>query len=118
MAEKFDEYTDVLNRLVSETVSCTPQEWTKGTLTIASDGLRINYKLKNEEQSGVAAISEKLRDLIDELYIRMANHGEAWTLATISFFQDDESLKFNTNFEYAKTTPTVTTQNKPWWKVW
>ena len=60
MSDKLDEYTDALNRLVPETVACTPQEWTRGTLTIQSDGTRINYQLKNEAQPGTAVISEKL----------------------------------------------------------
>jgi hypothetical protein len=119
MTEKFDKYTDVLTRLVSEIVSCTPHEWTKGVLTIESDGVRINYKLKNEEQPGSAIISEKLRDLIDELYVRMASFGEAWTQAVVSFYQEDDDLKFNTSFQYATLANTPTKkQEKPWWKVW
>ena len=119
MSEKFDQYTNVLNRLVPEAVACTPQEWTKGTLTITSDGTRMNYKLKNEDQPGIATLSEKLRDLIDELYVRMAHHGDAWTDATICFRQEGDSLKFDTDFQYAKKAPQeVPTMPKPKWKFW
>ena len=119
MSDKFAQYTDVLNRLVAETVACTPKEWPKGTLTIESDGTRINYWLKNEEQPGKALISEKLRDLIDELYVRMSNQGDTWTVATIGFFQQDEAVTFNTSFQYAKPKQSqASPAAKPWWKVW
>lgn len=119
MPDKFDQYTDVLNRLIPETVACAPKEWTKGALTIESDGTRINYKLKNTEQPGAAVISEKLRDLIDELYVRMAHQGDAWTEATILFFQEGENLKFNTDFKYAKAQSQDTpVRLKPRWKFW
>lgn len=119
MSDKFDQYTDVLNRLVPEIVACTPQEWTKGNLSISSDGTRIDYTLKNEEQPETAAISEKLRDLIDELYVRMAHHGDTWTEATISFFQEGGDLKFNTAFKYVKGEHQDTsTKSKPRWKFW
>ena len=45
MEDKLDKYSDILTRLVSEAVACTPPEWKKGTLTIECDGIRINYKL-------------------------------------------------------------------------
>lgn len=119
MAEKFEQYTDVLNRLVSETIFCTPQEWTKGTLTIVTDGARIDYKLKNEDEPGIAQISEVLRDLIDELYVRMNHHGDTWVEAKISFFQSGNGAKFDTKFKYAsKSEPICNPVSKPWWKVW
>ena len=119
MADKFDEYNDVLTRLVSETVACTPKEWTKGALTIECDGVRINYKLKNEEEPGSAVISEKLRDLIDEFYVRMAQRGESWIEAVVTFHQDGNDLKFHTSFKYQQpTNPAVSAPQRPWWKVW
>jgi hypothetical protein len=54
MTNKLDQYGDVLLRLLREAIACTPQEWTKGTLTIDSDGVSINYTLKNGEQPGRA----------------------------------------------------------------
>lgn len=119
MTNKLDQYTDVLNRLVAETVACTPQEWTKGVLSIESDGVRINYKLKNEEEQGTAVISEKLRDLIDEFYIRMADHGEAWIEAHLKFSLSDGKVAFETSFNYPpKSTVPPSQSSKPWWKVW
>jgi hypothetical protein len=119
VSDKFAEYNDVLTRLVSETVSCTPKEWTKGALTIECDGSRINYKLKNDEEPGSAVISEKLRDLIDEFYVRMSRRGEPWIEAVVTFHQDGTDLKFNTSFKYHQTTnPPVSAPRRPWWKVW
>jgi hypothetical protein len=119
MTKKLEQYTDVINRLVSETVKCTPQEWTKGTLTIDCDGTRINYKLKNEDQPGAASISEKLRDLIDELYVRMAQQGDTWIEAALTFQVAGNDVNFKTDFKYAAPKePTVIATDKPWWKVW
>lgn len=123
MTNKLDQYNDVLTRLLQEAIACTPQEWTKGTLTIDCDGVKINYKLKNDEQPGLASISESLRDLIDEMYVRMANQGDKWVQATLSFFQEDSSWKFNVNFEYVTAVPAsensvATPKTKPTWKFW
>ena len=101
MNHKLDQYSDVLSRLVREATACTPREWNKGKLTIDCDGTRITYRLKNEEQPGTAVISEKLRDLIDELYVRMNHHGDTWTQATISFHHKGTSARFDTAFVYA-----------------
>jgi len=120
VVDKLDEYNDILTRLIRETVACTPVEWTKGTLTIDCDGTRINYKLKNPDQLGAASISENLRDLIDEFYVRMAQHGERWTQAVVSFTQESGEVKFDTKFSYAsqpqETRPAAT--SKPRWKFW
>jgi len=118
MSDKLDDYSDVMDRLVQETVACTPEEWNHGTLTIESDGTRINYRLKNEDQAGVAVISEMLRDLIDELYVCMSRNGDEWTVATIAFTEDGDDLNFTTSFEYtsAATAAPITAAKKPWWK--
>lgn len=100
MTGKLDQYTDVLTRLLQEAIACTPQEWTRGTLTIDCDGMRITYKLKNDDQPGLALISESLRDLIDELYVRMAHQSDKWVQATLTFFQEKSSWKYNVEFEY------------------
>ena len=119
MSEKFVQYTDIFGRLVPEMVACTPKEWTKGTLTIQCDGTRITYQLKNAEQPGAASISEKLRDLIDELYVRMSQHGDRWSDASLSFMQEGKELKYDTSFVYTeprtKPAPVVP---KPRWKFW
>lgn len=123
MTNKLEQYNDILTRLLKEAITCTPQEWTKGTLTIDCDGVRINYKLKNDEQPGLASISETLRDLIDELYVRMAHQGDKWVQATLFFFQEDGSWKFNVNFQYAKAEAAPDAlrrkpETKPKWKFW
>lgn len=123
MTNKLDQYTDVLTRLLQEAIACTPQEWTKGTLTIDCDGVKINYKLKNDEQPGLASISERLRDHIDELYVRMADQGDKWVQATMSFFQENDAWKFNVNFDYAAAAApsentVATSKAKPSWKFW
>ena len=119
MTSKLDQYTDVINRLVSETVKCTPQEWTKGILTIDCDGTRINYKLKNDEQPGAASISEKLRDLIDELYVRMAQQGDKWIEAALTFHLNGDEVNFKTDFKYSTSNESsLSASAKPWWKVW
>jgi hypothetical protein len=99
--EKLEEYNDVTTRIVSETIACTPEEWTHGTLTIDCDGTRIDYKLKNAEQPGMAVISNTLRSLCEELYVRMARHGNRWTQATITFEVEDGKASFKNSFRYA-----------------
>ena len=79
-------------------MACTPQGWTKGTLTIDCDGVRINYTLKNDAQPGLAPIGYNLRDLIDELYVKMANQGDKWAQATLSFFEERNNRKFKLQF--------------------
>ena len=116
MTEKLERYSDVMTRLVSETLACTPIEWTKGALTIDTDGTRIDYKLKNDDEPTKAVISEKLRDLIDELYVRMAHGGDVWTQAIVTFWREGNNLKFNTTFQYPGRVAVAT--ERPWWKVW
>ena len=116
MADKLDVYNEVITRLMTETVSCTPPEWTKGTLPIETHGVRINYSLKNCEEPGKAALSESLRDLIEELYVRMSQAGDNWRQATFSFWQEGQTLKFETNFTYDGSVSTAT--DRPWWKLW
>lgn len=120
MAGKLDEYNDILDRLVREIVACTPSEWTNGTLTIDCDGTRINYKLKNPDQPGAASISEKLRDLIDEFYVHMAQNGDRWTEAVVTFSLIEGNVKFDTKFSYnsPQQTPISPEKPKPRWKLW
>ena len=114
--DKLEEYSDVMNRLVAEAIACTPEEWSHGKLSIEADGVRINYKLKNDSDPGAASISEKLRDLIDELYVRMDRHGDTWVGAVIDFQLDGDRVKLQTSFQYSQVaTPTPSTK-KPWWK--
>jgi hypothetical protein len=126
--DKLEEYNDVVTRLVSETVSCTPAEWDHGALTIDCDGRRIDYKLKNEQQPGTARISGELRALCEELYARMSRQGDTWTQAIITFNREGDDVEFETAFQYAQpaspmpsavpASPPFLTQStqKPWWK--
>jgi len=127
--DKFEEYNDVMTRLVSETVSCTPAEWNHGVLTIDCDGTRIQYRLKNEQQPGTASISEQLRTLCEELYVRMSRQGDAWTQATVTFNCEGEDVEFDTAFQYAQPPTSVPSgapepppflaqpAKKRWWKL-
>jgi hypothetical protein len=117
MNDKFGQYTDVITRLVSETVSCTPEQWNDGTLFIESDGVHITYKLKNDKQPEKAIISESLRDLIDKLYVRMSHNGHAWKLATVYFYREGNDLKFNTDFQYPEPA-SAAPKKTPWWQFW
>ena len=112
---KFEQQAEVLNRLVPEMISCVPKEWTKGTLTIdCVDGVHITYKLKNEEEPGTASISEELRDLIDELYVRDMDNGNTWAKAVISYQENGDDLECESSFDYLITRGRV----KPFWKFW
>ncbi len=123
---KLEEYNDIIQRLVAETVSCTPAEWDHATLTIDCDGRRIDYKLKNAEQPGSALISEALRTLTEELYVRMSRQGDTWTQAVVTFNRKGDDVSFDTSFEYAQASspsllpePTPAQKpavKKPWWK--
>lgn len=116
---KLGDYQAVLEELVSEAIACTPEHWVRGNLTIDCDGVKINYKLKNEEQDGMAAISEKLKALIEELYETMANHGDVWELSIINFEMNSEDYSFNVKFKYTEEAfKDVKVETKPWWKIW
>lgn len=106
---KLDEYNDITQRLVSETVACCPESWEKGSLTIQSDGVKITYQLKNSDHPDKASISELLRDLIDELYVRMSRHGDVWTEADVTWFRENNNCKFKVNYVYPKK------QKSPFW---
>jgi hypothetical protein len=115
---KVEEYADVLRRLVAETVACTPPSWTRGTLTIVSDGQRLEYKLKNEDEPEKASLSDELRGLIDEMYVRMAQYGDEWTQAVITFEVNGDDVKFDTAYTYADDgpAPPAPPPKKPWWR--
>ncbi len=113
--DKFQQQADVLTRLISEMVLCIPKEWTKGSLTIdCVDGVHITYKLKSEGEPGTASISEKLRDLIDEMYVRDMESGNFWIKAKISFQINGDGLECQSSFEY----PPPKARTKPFWKFW
>ena len=116
--QKIEEYADILNRLVAETVACTPETWTHGTLTMVSDGVRLEYKLKNDTEPGIASLSDALRALIDEMYVRMAQYGDTWVEAVVTFQVNGDDVKFDTSYKYADDDddqPPVVAK-KPWWR--
>ena len=120
---RFEEYNETINALVAESIQCSPNTWTSGTLNIDCDGNAINYKLKNPNESGKAELSGELRGLCEELYVTMRQNGDIWIEAIIDFFQKDDSWSFNVKFNYddspaQEQQPEEATNKKPWWKVW
>jgi predicted Rdx family selenoprotein len=111
-----EEYSEVITRLVTEIVCCVPAEWTHGTLAIESDGVQIEYRLKAEDQPGAAMISEKLRDLIDELYVHMARQGNVWVEAIVSFTRQNGTVSFNTSFRHDEAPTSPAPAKRPWWR--
>jgi hypothetical protein len=119
--EKFELYNQVTTELLKESISCTPESWTEGFLTIDCDGRAINYKLKNEKSSDNAIISDALRGLCEQLYVVMRQNGDTWVQAVIHFYQENESWSFTTNFNYESQVNTANIaqpESKPWWKFW
>lgn len=107
MADKLDAYADVIERLTRETIACTPGSWNDGRLSIQCDGLRLTYQLKNGHVPEKAVLSETLRDLIDELYVRMEAAGDAWSAAELEFSIADSEVKFDVAFEYNRSAPVL-----------
>ncbi len=120
--EKFEIYNQVTTELLKESISCTPESWTEGVLTIDCDGRAINYKLKNDISADRAVISDELRGLCEELYVVMRQHGDTWIQAVVHFYQENDSWSFKTNFEYEtqvnKAANDAPEKSKPWWKLW
>ncbi len=114
-----EQYSEVITRLVTEVIQCVPREWQHGTLTMNCDGQRLTYSLLAEDQPGKALLSEHLRDLIDELYVRMAQHNNAWEQSVVTFERKNGEVSFNTSFRHANSqSPTVPSTAKPkkrWW---
>ena len=97
---KFEVYNQVTTELLKESISCTPESWNEGVLTIDCDGRAINYKLRNEKSEDKALISDDLRRLCEQLYVVMRQHGDIWLQAVIHFYQEDDNWNFKTNFDY------------------
>lgn len=125
MTEKFERYSDVLNRLASEAIECSPEQWREGVLSISCDGAGINYSLKNPNSDLRASISEDLRSLCEELYVVMRNAGEVWVQANVKFFQkEDAEWGFSFEFSYSdsnqnqQSTTTQKTKSANAWTTW
>jgi hypothetical protein len=97
-----EQYSEIITRLVTEVLQCVPREWQHGTLTMNSDGKRLTYNLRAEDQPGKAVLSEHLRDLIDELYVRMAQHGNAWEQCVVTFKRSNGKVTFDTSFRHGQ----------------
>jgi len=139
VGDKFESYSEVMNALVGEAISCSPESWDRGVLSIECDGSFMNYALKNDHASERAEISGELRALCEELYVVMRQAGDLWLGATIHFFQEDEKWSFKAEFKYPQPAvfaplipmptqavepegpspnPSVSTSSKPWWRFW
>ena len=92
-------YSDVLARLVSEMIACSPERWERGELAIGSEGRRLTYQLRNEGHPDRANLSDDLRTLIDELYGAMRREGEAWTGARIRWWIEGGGYRCDTHFD-------------------
>lgn len=99
-AERFQRYGDVLNRLVSEMVACSPEAWTNGRLSIQFDGARLTYQLRNPGHPERAELSPELIALIDELAVRMIRDGAVWREANIDFTRSGDDVRFDAAFDY------------------
>jgi hypothetical protein len=113
MSAKLDGYTDVITRLAGETVKCSPVSWRRAMLSIQCDGTRITYQLKSDDSPEKGAISEALRDQIDELYVRMRNAGDTWKEAYLHWWREDDDLKFKIDFSYDKSNPAEASSPEP-----
>ncbi len=89
-------YLDVLAPLQAEAVQCSPADWTHGTLTVGCRSLYVTYKIRNEEQPGTAQVSPALRQLCEELFVRMAKGGDAWRHVVVTWRRQGDALAFET----------------------
>ena len=124
MAVDLEANSALLTDVLEEAISCTPQTWDRGMLTLDCDGSYIQYKLKNEASPDKAAISERLRHLCEQFYVSMAEQGSPWLSAFLQFWKENEQWKFKVDFKYAETEaagapPDVSMPpRRPWWKLW
>lgn len=101
MTDKFETYNEVIQELLSEAISCTPENWTRGVLNITCDGRRIEYRLKNDTEMGQASISDELAQLCEKIYLAFANNGDVWIEANFCLSQNAEGgWRFDTEFIY------------------
>lgn len=105
-------YGDVLQRLVYEMEACSPPNWERGELSIQSDGAQLSYGLRNEGHPDRATLTDDLRKLIEELYIRMRREGDTWTAARIRWWVEGGAIRFDTGFDYAENAA----PKRRWWR--
>lgn len=99
-AERLQRYGDVINRLVTEMVACSPESWPGGRLSIQFDGARLTYQLRNPGHPERAELSPELVALIDELAVRMIRDGSVWSEARIDFTRSGDRVSFDAAFDY------------------
>jgi hypothetical protein len=123
LPEKFDAYSEIMNALLTEAITCSPESWDKGTLSIQCDGRQINYQLKNDESEDKAQLSDDLRRLCENFYVAMRQGGDAWNEAKTHFARKEDSWSFKSEFQYAESATvqpaaSSSTVKKPWWRFW
>lgn len=97
----FKQLSPILDEIGRQVISGTPANWTNAVLTIACDGRRIDYSLKNQRhEAGTATITPRLAQLAEQLYTTMAAHGDRWTKAEIRFDRKGDSWNVKSNFSY------------------
>jgi hypothetical protein len=97
----FKQIAPVLDEIGAEAIGCIPEYWTSAILTITCDGRRIDYSLKNHHGGpGTAQISPQLAQLAEKLYVTMAQNGNRWTKAELSYEKDGKAWKFRSEFSY------------------
>jgi hypothetical protein len=101
MADELDAYSEVVSGLAAEAIRCSPPGWERGVLSMQCDGVSLTYQLRNEAHSERAQLSEGLRDLIDELYVRMREGGASWNEAVLTWWKEGPSAKFAVEFKEA-----------------
>lgn len=127
MTEHLERYTPRLIALVNESITCSPESWEAGYLTIDCDGSYMNYSLKNGESHDKAQISGELRQLCEDLYVEMRQSGDWWIKAVLHFFRSEGSWSYKIDFTYPEKPaaqqaldkePSITAEPKPWWRFW
>jgi len=112
MPGKLDAYNDVLQKLVSEIVACSPERWERGELAIQAEGGRLAYTLRNEGHPDRAELSEDLRKRIDALFVRMRRDGDAWQAARIRWWIEGGAIRFDPGFDYIENPA----PKRSWWR--
>lgn len=94
--------SNILDGIAQEVLKGIPQNWTTATLTIESDGRRIDYSLKNKMSlDGRAIISADLARLCEALYLNSAKNSTAWKKAVLSYDKTgDGGWKFSSQMTY------------------
>jgi len=96
--------SSILDSIGREVVSGIPANWSTATLTIQSDGRRIDYSLKNRAgEEGKANISARLAKLCEDLYVNYAQNSDAWSQAVLNYDKTPEGRwKFKADVTYPK----------------